>query len=214
MSAPPAPFIPAEVHGKPTLAIMFVFDGDPEAGAAAIEPFRRVATPLAEMVMPMPYPGIYQLLKDAEQRSPSTHRSLFLEAIDDATVDTILEFMAAPSSPHAMVQLRILGGRMARVDAEATAFAHRAAPAMVMLVTPFEDPTELPVHAAWTHAFYEALRPRAAGVYANLLEDEGEARIHEAYPDATYRRLAQVKRRYDPTNLFHLNQNIAPAVAS
>ena len=68
MAAPPAPFIPAELHGQPTLAIMFVFDGDPEAGAGAIEPFRQVATPMAELVMPMPYPGIYEMLKDAEQR--------------------------------------------------------------------------------------------------------------------------------------------------
>ena len=66
-------------------------------------------------------------------------------------------------------------------------------------------------HAAWTHEYYEALRPRATGVYSNFLEAEGESRLREAYPEATYRRLAEVKRRYDPTNLFRLNQNIAPA---
>ena len=91
MAAPPAPFIPAELHGKPTLAIMFVFDGDPEAGQAAIEPFRQVATPMAELVMPMPYPGIYELLKDAEQPGPGGHRSLFLDTLDDAAIDAILE---------------------------------------------------------------------------------------------------------------------------
>lgn len=67
---------------------------------------------------------------------------------------------------------------------------------------------EAPVPAAWTQAFYEALRPRSMGVYANFLEAEGEGRIREAYPEATYRRLADVKRRYDPTNLFRRNQNI------
>ena len=82
-----------------------------------------------------------------------------------------------------------------------------------MLITPFEDPGEAPVHTAWTHKFYEALRPHATGVYANFLEAEGEDRIREAYPAATYRRLAEVKRRYDPTNLFRLNQNIAPAAS-
>ena len=111
----------------------------------------------------------------------------------------------------AMTQIRILGGQMARVDADATAFAHREAPVMVAIITPFEDPTELPVHEAWTTAYYEALRPGSIGVYSNFLEVEGDARIHEAYPDATYARLADVKRRYDPTNLFHLNQNIRPA---
>ena len=79
-------------------------------------------------------------------------------------------------------------------------------------ITPFMDPAELPVHTAWTQSYYEALRPNATGVYANFLEDEGDARIREAYPTETYRRLADVKRRYDPTNLFHLNQNIAPAI--
>ncbi len=97
-----------------------------------------------------------------------------------------------------MTQIRILGGAMARVPAGATAFAHRDAGVMVVIITPFEDPAEAPVHQAFTQAYYEALRPRATGVYANFLEDEGEARIHEAYPDLTYRRLAKVKRRLRP----------------
>jgi len=211
MAAPPAPFIPAEVHFQPTLAIMFVYDGDPESGAAALAPFREVATPLAELVMPMPYPGIYEMLRDAEQRAPATHRSLFLSTLDDAAIDEILARHAAPSSPMAMTQIRILGGAMARVDASATAFAHRDAGVMVTLITPFMDPAEAPVHTAWTHSYFEALRPNATGVYSNFLEDEGDARIREAYPTETFRRLAEVKRRYDPSNLFHMNQNIAPA---
>jgi hypothetical protein len=214
MAAPPAPFIPAELHGKPTLAIMFVYEGDAEAGQAAIEPFRQVATPMAELVMPMPYPGIYELVKDAENPAPAAHRSLFLDTLDDAAIDVILEHTEAATSPATMTQIRILGGAMARVPAGATAFAHRDAAVMVIIITPFEDVAEAPVHQAFTQAYYEALRPRSIGVYANFLEDEGEARIHEAYPDLTYRRLAQVKRDYDPSNLFRLNQNISPATNS
>jgi FAD/FMN-containing dehydrogenase len=213
MPAPPAPFIPEAIHGQPTLAVTFVFDGDVAAGQKALEPFRQLATPMAELVAPMPYPGIYAMLKDAEQRSPTSHRSLFLETLDDTAVDTILDRMAAPSSPVAMTQIRILGGAMARVGAEDTAFAHRDAQVMVTIITPFEDVAQAPIHAAWTHAYYEALRPRSMGVYSNFLEDEGAARIHEAYPERTYRRLADIKRRYDPTNLFRRNQNIAPAAA-
>ena len=116
MPAPPGAVHPeAESTASLTLAIMFVFDGDPAEGQAALEPFRQVATPMAEMVMPMPYPGIYEMLKDAEQRDAASHRSLFLDALDDAAVDTILERMAAPSSPIAMTQIRVLGGAMARV---------------------------------------------------------------------------------------------------
>ena len=82
---------------------------------------------------------------------------------------------------------------------------------MAIILTPIRiRPTPRGIQA-WTQAFYEALRPGARGVYANFLEDEGEDRIREAYPEATYRRLAQVKRRYDPANLFRLNQNIRPA---
>jgi FAD/FMN-containing dehydrogenase len=214
MSAPPAPFIPAELHGKPTLAIMFVFDGDPEAGQAAIEPFRQVATPMAELVMPMPYVGIYELLKDAEQPGPGVHRSLFLSTLDDAAIDAILDHTAAATSPATMTQIRILGGAMARVPAGDTAFAHRNAGVMVVLMTQFEDPAEAPVHHAFIQAYYEALAPASVGVYSNFLEVEGEERIREAYPDLTYHRLAQVKRRYDPENLFRLNQNIRPAAES
>jgi len=211
MPAPPAPFIPEAVQGQLTLAVMFVYDGDPEAGQRALDPFRALATPLAEVVMPMPYVGMYEMLKAAEQRAPASHRSLFLDTLDDDTIDEILDRMSEPSSPLAMTQIRILGGAMARVPGDATAFAHRDAKVMVVLITPFEDAAEAPIHAAWTHEYFEALRPRATGVYSNFLEAEGEDRIREAYPAATYRRLAEIKRRYDPTNLFRLNQNIAPA---
>jgi FAD/FMN-containing dehydrogenase len=214
MAAPPAPFIPESVHFQPTVAILFVYAGDPAGGQAALEPFRQVATPLAELVMPMPYPGIYEMLRQAEQRSSSVNRSLFLEVLDDTTIDEILARHAAPSSPMAMTQIRILGGAMARVDASATAFAHRTANVMVTILTPFADPAELPVHQAWTQAYFEALSGRSVGVYSNFLEDEGEARIREAYPNGTYERLAAVKRRYDPTNLFRRNQNIVPATTA
>jgi FAD/FMN-containing dehydrogenase len=212
MPAPPAPFVPAELHGTPTLALMFVYAGDAEDGQRAIAPFRALAAPMAELVAPMPYAGIYELTKEGEARGASTHRSLFLDALDDAAIDTILERMAAPSSPVAMTQIRVLGGAMSAVPSSATAFAHRDATVMVTLITPFEDLTEASVHEAWTHEYYEALRPRAVGVYANFLEDEGEGRIREAYPGLTYQRLAEVKRRYDPTNVFQLNQNIRPSV--
>jgi FAD/FMN-containing dehydrogenase len=150
------------------------------------------------------------MLKDAERRAHASHRSLFLDTLDDAAIDEILARTAAPSSPTAMTQIRILGGAMARIGADATAFAHRDATVMVTILTMYEDAAEAPIHAAWTQSYFEALRPRATGAYANFLEAEGEARIREAYPEATYRRLADVKRRYDPTNLFHLNQNIRP----
>jgi FAD/FMN-containing dehydrogenase len=213
MRVPPAPFVPAEYVGTLSVVVMFVWSGDPAEGPAALEPFRKLATPLFEAVMPMPYPGIYQMVAEAEKRGYGSHRSRFLNAIDDADVEAILGAMAAPSSPAAMVQIRALGGAMARVPSDATAFAHRDAPIMMIIITPYEDPATEPVHAAWTQALHEKLAPNAAGVYSNFLESEGEARIRTAYPSGAYERLAEIKGRYDPSNLFHLNQNIRPAMS-
>ena len=141
----------------------------------------------------------------------TVHRSRFLSTLDDAAIDAMLDALAAPSSPAAMVQLRVLGGAMARVPADATAFAHRDAAVMALIITPFDDPASEPAQRAWTEALHEALGANSVGVYANFLEDEGDDRIRSAYPADTYARLADVKRRYDPRNLFHLNQNIRPA---
>jgi hypothetical protein len=102
---------------------------------------------------------------------------------------------------------------MARVAPDATAFAHRQARVMLLIINEYEDPATEPVHLAWTQALHDALATNDVGVYANFLEAEGDERIHSAYPNGTYERLAEVKRRYDPTNLFRLNQNIRPAAA-
>jgi FAD/FMN-containing dehydrogenase len=209
---PPMPMVPEEHHFKPSVIVMFVHASDDiEAGQAALAPFRALATPLAEAVFPMPYPGIYEFTAEGGKRGNDVVRSVFLDALDDEAVDTILARMAAPSSPMAMTQIRVLGGAMARVPADSTAFAHRGANVLVALLTIFEDAAELPTHKAWTEAYFDELRPKATGVYSNFVADEGEARIRDAYPSATYARLAEVKRRYDPTNLFRMNQNIRPA---
>jgi FAD/FMN-containing dehydrogenase len=211
MHLPPAPFVPAELVGTPAVAIMFVWAGDPAAGQATLEPFRQVATPLIDMAVPMPYPGIYAMLEQAEERSLAFHRSRFLSTVDDDAVDAILAAIAAPSSPAAMVQLRVLGGAMGRVPAEATAFAHRDAAVMATIITPFDDPATEAAQRAWTDGLHDSLGANDVGVYSNFLEVEGDDRVRAAYPGGTYERLADVKRRYDPANLFHLNQNIRPA---
>jgi FAD/FMN-containing dehydrogenase len=113
-----------------------------------------------------------------------------------------------------VAQLRVLGGAMARVSPEATAFAHRDRGAMVALGTLFEHADDRPAHEAWLRSLAAAMRDGAPGVYVNFLGDEGEARVHEAYPGQTWDRLVEVKRRYDPTNFFRLNQNVDPGVSS
>jgi FAD/FMN-containing dehydrogenase len=103
---------------------------------------------------------------------------------------------------------------MARVPADATAFAHRDAPVMLLIITPYADPATEPEHVDWTLALHGALAANDAGVYSNFLESEGDARVRAAYPNGTYERLAEIKRRYDPSNLFRLNQNIRPSFAT
>ena len=116
-------------------------------------------------------------------------------------------FEAAP--PGAMFHFRVLGGSMARVDRDATAFAHRDARFMVMALAVFgEDGSE--AEARWVDAIHEVVRPLAKGAYSNFLADEGRERIAEAFPARTYERLVDVKRTYDPYNLFRRNQNILP----
>jgi FAD/FMN-containing dehydrogenase len=210
MPVPPVPFVPEEHHGKPSLVLMFVYAGDPSDGQAAIAPFLQVAEPYGVAAMPMPYPGIYEFTKEGGERHPSTTRSLFMDVLDDASVDAIVDAIERAPDMY-VIQLRVFGGAMARVPAEATAFAHRTSTVQVTIINPFTDPATVDDAIAWNRSLFAALEPKATGVYANFLEDEGADRIREAYPVATYERLARVKRRYDPSNVFHRNQNIRPA---
>jgi FAD/FMN-containing dehydrogenase len=212
MPIPPVPFVPAEHHFKPSVVVLFVHASDDiGAGQAALEPFRALATPIAEGVFPMPYPGIFDFTAEGGNRSHHVVRSLFMDSLDDEAVDTIMTRQLTSTAPMAATQIRVLGGAMGRVPADATAFAHRDATVMLMLLTAFDDPAEAPVHEAATQAYLEALAPKGRGVYSNFLAVEGEARIREAYPPKTYQRLAEIKQRYDPTNLFRMNQNIKPS---
>ena len=210
MSLPPAPFVPEDQVGQQAVVILFVWSGDPADGNAALDPFRAVATPIAEVVMPMPYPGIYGFTAEAATPGRGVVRSHFMDALDDAAVETILSAMSV-ASPTAMVQVRVLGGAMARVASTETAFAHRDAPILVAIIDHYPDPAMDEVERTWTEALHAALAPKASGVYSNFVGAEGEDRVRDAYPPATYQRLAEIKRQYDPANFFRLNPNIPPA---
>jgi hypothetical protein len=110
-----------------------------------------------------------------------------------------------------MVQLRVLGGAMARVPVEATAFAQRDALVMLAIMSGIGEAETAAASSSWNRDLFARLAPKASGVYVNFLEDEGDSRIRSAYPAGAYERLATVKRRYDPSNVFHRNQNIRPA---
>jgi FAD/FMN-containing dehydrogenase len=210
MPAPPMPFLPEEQHGKLVVFAMMVYAGDVEAGERAVAPFRALATPVADMVKPMPYPQIYPP-DDSSYHPTAVARTMFINSVDRDAAKTIVEYLQASDAVVRVAQLRVLGGAMARVPAEATAFAHRQARIMVNLAAFYNGPGDKAVRNAWVTDFAAALHQGDSSVYVNFLGDEGEERVRDAYPEATWERLRAIKARYDPTNLFKLNQNIPPA---
>jgi FAD/FMN-containing dehydrogenase len=211
MPAPPMPFLPQELHGRLVIFALLVYAGELEAGERAVAPFRELAEPMADMVGPKPYPAIFEGGGDEEGFHPiAAARTMFVDSIDRSAAGTIVEQLQASTAMMAVTQLRVLGGASARVPVEATAYAHRQSRIMVNVAALFGTPEEAPEHEPWVNGLADALRQDDQGAYVNFLGDEGEERIRAAYPGETWDRLVAVKRRYDPTNLFRLNQNIRP----
>ena len=212
MTAPPMPFLPAEVHGQLVVMAMVVYAGEGvEAGQRAVAPFRALAEPIVDMLKPMPYPKIYPPEENDFHPTAVAH-TMLIDSIDRDVSQTILEHLRASDAPMRVAQIRILGGAMARVPAEATAFAHRSARIMVNVAAFYEGVEERAAREAWVGNFAAALRQDEGGAYVGFLGEEGEDRLREAYPKSTWDRLAEIKRRYDPSNIFRLNQNIPPAI--
>jgi FAD/FMN-containing dehydrogenase len=211
MVAPPMPFLPPAAHGRLVVMALLCYAGDAEAGERALAPFRALAEPLADLVRPMPYAGLFEPVDDMEVVEESA-RSMFLDRFDGAAATAMVEHLQASTATMAVAQLRALGGAMARVPAEATAFAHRRRRFMAEVGCVYADARDRPAHDAWADGFAAALRRDGdPGVYVNFLSDEGPDRVREAYPGPTWDRLVEVKRRWDPGNLFRRNHNIPPA---
>jgi FAD/FMN-containing dehydrogenase len=209
MPAPPLPFVPAEQHGKLAVLALLAYAGDTEAGERVLAPFKALATPLVDMVKPMPYPEIYPP-EEEDYHPTAVGHTMFVDTVDRGVAETIMERLQASDATMRVAQLRVLGGAMARVPAEATAFAHRRSRIMVNLAAFYDGPEDQAVRQAWLDEFAAALLQGDTGAYVGFINDEGEARVHDAYPGSTWERLAAVKGRYDPANLFRRNQNVTP----
>lgn len=211
MPAPPMPFLAAEMHGKMVIFAMLVYAGDAKAGEKAIASFRAIATPLGDMIKEMPYAEIY-----AGQEGPhpvaASSLTMFMNSVDQKVAATMLEHLNASNASLRVAQLRVLGGAYSRVPVEATAYAHRKSHIMVNVACLYEDIKQRDQHDTWVNKFAAALNQGDNAAYVNFLGDEGKERIRAAYPGASWERLAEIKRRYDPDNLFHVNQNIPPSV--
>jgi Berberine and berberine like len=135
-------------------------------------------------------------------------RTMFLDAVDEDVAESILAHLRASTAQTAALQIRVLGGAVARVSSEATAYAHRSRPIMASVGALDGGPGG---HEEWVREVASALRQGEPGAYVNFLGDEGAERVRDAYPGQTWERLAAIKREYDPENLFRLNQNVPPA---
>jgi len=209
MRMPPMPFVPKEYHGSLGIILMIVYACGTERGQQAVAPFRALAKPIADMIRPMPYAQIYDV--EGPHPTAAAARNLFIDTVDLKTAQTIMDHLDASSAPMAVTQIRVLGGAMARVPVEATAFAHRKRRIMVNVAALYERREETDTHEQWAIRFASALQQGDPGVYVNFLGNEGPERLRDAYPGSTWERLAAVKARYDAENFFRLNHNIPPA---
>ena len=208
--APPLPFVPAERVGKPLLLVLLVHAGPLEEGLRAVAPLRALAPPVADFVRAMQFGEMFTA--DAQAPPPrAVVRTFFSDELDVALAGELLDRLQASTAQLAAAQIRVLGGAMARVPSDATAFAHRRRRLMINVTAVYASPAEDAVHRAWAVAAAAALRQGEDAAYVNFLADEGRHRVQAAYPGSTWDRLAEVKHRYDPENLFRLNQNVPPA---
>jgi FAD/FMN-containing dehydrogenase len=212
MVAPPMPFLPPEAHGKLVVMAMLCYAGEAEAGQRALAPFRALAEPLADMLQPGPYAVMFPPEEGEEEFHPTAvAHTMFMDTVDRPMADTIMEQLEASDAPVRVVQLRALGGAMARVPNEATAFAHRHSRIMANVAAFYDGPADRDRRQAWVDGVAAALQQSDDGAYVNFLGDERPGRVRQAYPDSIWDRLVAVKRRYDPGNLFRRNHNIPPA---
>jgi FAD/FMN-containing dehydrogenase len=208
--APPLPSISAEHHGRHIVLATLLYAGSGDAADQAPAPFRSVATPIADLLRPMSYPEIY----GPENGGPpplSVLRTMFVDAIGREAAAQLLERLRGSTAQTTAAQIRVLGGAMARIPAEETAFAHRTRRIMMNVAALYTAAAETPVHEAWVRETGAALGRGDDAGYVNFLGDEGSGRVRAAYPGPTWDRLAEITQRYDPGNLFHLNQNVPPA---
>lgn len=211
VKTPPMPFVPEEKVGELSLTIFVAYSGDIQDGPEAVAPLRALAEPIADTLGPMPLSGLYAFMEPAEQAARLRVRSGFYAELNDEIVESALAFVQDGPASVNFLQIRPIGnGAMNRVSPEATAFSHRDAQFLLAIIDHWEEADEDGANEAWVDAFWQSIAGYRQGVYSNFLQDEGEARIREAYAASAFDRLARLKLRYDPSNVFSGNENIPP----
>lgn len=215
-TVPPAPMFPPQIHGERVLVMAGLYAGPIEQGEQVIQPLRELAQPLADLTGPMPYTVIQSSLDALFPAGVLSHywKSHYLTSLDDVVIDDLVEWAIERPSEMTIVDLWAMGGAASRVPAEATAFGDRSAPFWLVFNTTWADPAETETNINWTREFWRTMQPHAReGIYMNFpgLNEEGDQMVQASH-GANYERLVAIKNKYDPTNLFRLNQNIKPTV--
>jgi FAD/FMN-containing dehydrogenase len=211
--APPLPFLPQEVHGTEVLVLALCYAGDPAAGERAVAPFKAIGKPIADVVGPAPFAGwqtaFDPLLTAGERNYWKSHD--FVE-LADGLIDVLLDTVRSLPSPQCEIFIASLGGAINRIPVEATAYPHRNVNFVMNVHTRWSSPSDDASCIAWARAFYEATaRFATGGVYVNFMPDDEAPRVRSGAYGPNYDRLAAIKAKYDPNNLFRTNQNVAPA---
>jgi FAD/FMN-containing dehydrogenase len=209
--APPAPFLPEHVHGRPIVMVGACYAGAPEDGIDVVRPLKELGDPIVDLLEPKPYTALQAMFDPMVPHGWHRYwKSVELPPLTDDAIDTLVAHASVQTSPRSYCIVFQLGGALAR--AGGTAFSQRDAAHNVNVNAVWtEDDPEGERHVAWAREFFSALQPHAGErVYLNFLGDEGADRVRQAYGDRQYARLVELKRAYDPANVFRLNQNIEP----
>jgi len=209
--APPLPFLPTEWHGKEVLIFAACYSGDIKEGERAVKPLRALGKPIADVISPHPFTGweaaFDPLLTPGARNYWKSHD---FTDLSDPAIKAILEAVRSLPSPECEVFIAHVGGAMARVPANATAWPNRNAHFIMNAHTRWREQAQDKACIAWARQLFDATAPYASGsVYINFMPDDENDRVEKAY-GPNYRRLAEIKHRYDPNNLFRVNQNIRP----
>jgi len=213
VTAPAAPFVPEEFHGRQLVGVAGVYAGPIEEGEALLQPLRKFDEPVVDLIQPMPYSAAQTMIDALYPAGLQNYwKAQFLPGVSDELIGTVVaHFRDVPSAMTQVILEHNGDGAVNRVDDDATAFGYRDHSYILIIMSLWPDPADSDRNIAWTRALYDALKPfTRPGIYVNYLGHEGEDRVKEAYGNK-YERLVALKKRYDPTNFFHLNQNIAPS---
>jgi FAD/FMN-containing dehydrogenase len=212
-NAPPAPFLPEAIHGKPVIGIAAMYGGPVERGMAAMQDVESFSEPLADTIKPKPFRE-HQAFLDAGQPYGRRYywKSVYLAEFSDRVQEALIAKATSFTSPFSSVLVPHLAGTPDPPDGNPSAVGYRDAAYLVNYQASWEDPTEDETHISWARDNFEAMLPNAIGQYVNFMtEDEVRDTTRTAYDEETQRRLQQIKAKYDPENLFRMNKNIEPA---